>query len=60
MVDTYLRPGEAMRLTAAQVLGPCGIVSDVVIHVNPVYMLRASKTGEMDETATISRRWIGA
>eukprot|EP00959_Pyramimonas_sp_CCMP1952_P205859 4305074-Pyramimonas_sp.AAC.1 len=28
--------------------------------MNPDYMLRASKTGEIDETATISRRWIGA
>ena len=59
MVDTYLRPGEALRLMAAQVLGPCGILADVVIHINPDYMLRASKTGEMDETVTISRRWIG-
>ncbi|CAK0896451.1 unnamed protein product, partial [Prorocentrum cordatum] len=59
MVDTYLRPGEALRLMSAQILGPCGILAEVVVHVNSGYMLRASKTGEMDETATISRRWIG-
>ncbi|CAK0867387.1 unnamed protein product [Prorocentrum cordatum] len=59
MVDTYLRPGEAFRLTCGQVIPPQAHVPKVTIHINPDYMKRPSKTGEMDETVDVARPWLG-
>ncbi|CAK0801212.1 unnamed protein product, partial [Prorocentrum cordatum] len=60
MVDTYLRPGEAFRLTCGQVIPPQAHVPKVTIHINPDYMKRPSKTGEMDETVDVARPWLGS
>ncbi|CAK0876757.1 unnamed protein product [Prorocentrum cordatum] len=59
MVDTYLRPGEAFRLTCGQVMPPQAHMPKVTIHINPDYMKRPSKTGEMDETVDVARPWLG-
>ncbi|CAK0790966.1 unnamed protein product [Prorocentrum cordatum] len=59
MVDTYLRPGEAFRLTRGQVIPPQAHMPKVTIHINPDYMKRPSKTGEMDETVDAARPWLG-
>ena len=60
MVDTYLRPGEAHRLSKGQVFPPQAKMPKVTIHINPDYMKRPSKTGEMDETVDVARPWLAA
>ncbi|CAK0879805.1 unnamed protein product, partial [Prorocentrum cordatum] len=60
MVDTYLRHGEAFRLTCGQVIPPQAHMPEVTIHINPDYMKRPSKTGEMDETVDVARPWLGS
>ena len=60
MVGTYLRPGEAHRLTKGQVLPPQARMPKVTTHINPDWMKRPSKTGELDETVDIARPWLAA
>ncbi|CAK0843554.1 unnamed protein product, partial [Prorocentrum cordatum] len=57
MVDAYLRPGEAFRLTRGQIIPPRARMPKVTIHINPDYMKRPSKTGEMDEPVDAARPW---
>ena len=61
MVDCYLRPGEATELTPKQVIpGTPGTAMDrCALHVNPDYRMKYSKTGELDESLLVSRRWLG-
>ena len=58
MVDTYLRPSEALRLRAEQILPPAQGHPRTVIYINPDYLQRPSKTGELNESVDISRQWV--
>jgi len=61
MVDCYLRPGESVDLTPVQIIpGSAGTAMDrCAIHLNPDYRKHYSKTGELDESLLVSRRWLG-
>ena len=61
MVDCYLRPGEAVDLKPSQVIPgtPDTAMDRCALHVNPDYRQKYSKTGELDESLLVSRRWLG-
>ena len=61
MVDCYLRPSECVNLTAIQVVArqKGRGMSSTALHLNPDYLMRPSKTGELDESVLVSRSWIG-
>ena len=60
MVDCYLRPSEALRLRTEQFILPTGRLhmDSVALHLNPQELRIRSKTGELDESVIISRRWF--
>ena len=61
MIDAYLRPSEACELRVAQVIprqAGKGL-GKTALHLNPDYMQRLSKTGELDESVLINRDWLG-
>ena len=61
MVDSYLRPSEALRLQASQVLQPSRDfgMRGTTLYLNPIALGRRSKTGELDESVAINRPFIG-
>jgi len=59
MVDTLGRPGEVIRLMASHILRPSKSMPQVTVLLNAAVARRASKVGEMDETVSVSREWLG-
>ena len=63
MVDAYLRPSEAVDLKSGQVIprqrGLGHGLHHTALHLNPDYLQRPSKTGELDESVLLSREWVG-
>ena len=60
MFDTYMRPGECIDLLASQIVPPqpgAGM-RQAAILLNPGYREKFSKTGELDESLLVSRRWL--
>ena len=61
MVDAYLRPSELVEMLVEQVVPSRASAGmrDVALHLNPDYRQRRGKTGELDESVLVSRRWLG-
>ena len=62
MVDTYMRPGEAVDLLNHQVVPRASGtgMQKTCIHLNPGYRGKFSKTGELDESLQVNRDWLGS
>ena len=58
MVDCYLRPSEALKLRCEQFVLPVRSRYKVALHLNPRKYRERSKTGELDESVVVSRRWL--
>lgn len=60
MFDTYMRPGECTDLQASQIVPPQpGVgMKQAAVLLNPGYREKFSKTGELDESLLVSRRWL--
>ena len=61
MVDCYFRPSELVEMVCSQVIRAQqgrGMTS-TAFHVNPDYLGKASKTGELDESLLVGRPWLG-
>ena len=61
MVDCYLRPSEALRLTKEQFVMPVHGHHDMnkmALHLNPQELRVRSKTGELDESVVVNRKFL--
>ena len=60
MIDTYMRPGELMDLTRAQIMAPTDrrAMSRAAVVLHPDQRGIASKTGEMNESLIVTRPWL--
>ena len=52
MVGCYWRPGEVTEMNPKQVVPRTP-------DVNPDYVMKYSKTGELSESLLVSRQWLG-